>query len=229
MPNPRAEKIPAADLSARASKAKFPGFESQRWMIDYHAVLKATPGNDVTQYATFLAEELPYLWRDTYVDLSVRPTNLLRVGDEGFAYIFDWYSALVDPIAFAADKANEDRLVGACGVSRRAGTTRNVSRQRGWIGPTEKYLGTDRDKGHFVPHSLGGGLEINLFVQLRELNRGWSPGGRLYRSMERYCQQHSGTFFFNRPIYADGTAQPALLEFGLLKADGELWVERFPN
>lgn len=162
-------------------------------------------------------------------DISETSGTMVSFADEGFTYIFDWYSALIDPVAFAVDRINEDRLVGACGFSRSAGAKRNVSRQRGWLGSTEQHLGADRDKGHFVPHTTGGGLEINLFVQLCELDRGRSPAGRLYRSMERYGQQHVGTFSFNRPIYSDGSAQPAVLEFGLLKTDSGLWVERFEN
>jgi len=51
----------------------------------------------------------------------------------------------------------------------------------------------------------------------------------LQRSMERYCLEHPGIFLFNRPFYADGTARPAMLEFGVLKAEGQLWVESFEN
>ena len=94
---------------------------------------------------------------------------------------------------------------------------------------TRGSWGAHRDKGHFIPHTLGGGLEINLFVQLRDVNRGWSPPGRAYRSMERYSLNHPGTFLFNRPLYGDGAALPAMLEFGVLRTDGHLWVERFEN
>ena len=41
-------------------------------------------------------------------------------------------------------------------------------------------------------------------------------GGKVYRAMESYCQQHTATFFFNRPFYADGIAQPSILEMSLL-------------
>lgn len=205
------------------------GFDPERWRIDYDAVLNAALPANPPQLVAFLAEELLHLWQAKYIDLATRPTNLLRVGNEGFSYLFDWYSELVDPVVFAADMASEDRLVGACGLSRGSERKRDMSRQRGWIGPTESQLGPQWDKGHFVPHMLGGGLEINLFVQLRELNRGWSPAGRSYRAMERHCQRNPGTFFFNRPLYADGTAQPAFLEFGLLRPDGKLWVEWFGN
>lgn len=72
-------------------------------------------------------------------------------------------------------------------------------------------------------------LELNVFVQRRDLNRGWSTEGRRYREMEKYCVLHPGTFCFSRPLYADETAIPAFLEFGILKPDGELWVECFDN
>jgi hypothetical protein len=141
-------------------------------------------------------------------------------------YLFDYYSALGE----AGDGAAvEDRLVCAFGISRRGLGKRNVSRQRGWVGPTEERFGADRDKGHYIPNALGGGLEINLFDQSRALNRGRSVPGRTYRSMERYCLDYPGTFFFNRPIYADGTARPAMLELGVLKSDGTLWIELFEN
>lgn len=71
--------------------------------------------------------------------------------------------------------------------------------------------------------------ELNVFVQRRDLNRGWSDAGKRYRRMEDYCVRNPGTFCFSRPIYTDGSAKPAMLEFGALKTDGELWVELFDN
>jgi len=70
---------------------------------------------------------------------------------------------------------------------------------------------------------------VNVFVQLRALNRGWSEAGKRFREMEAYCEANSGTFCFNRPTYDDQTARPAFVEFGLIKLDGRLWVERFAN
>src|ERR1035441_7538606 len=80
----------------------------------------------------------------------------------------------------------------------------------------------------FIAHSIGGavdGVEMNVFVQRRDLNRGWSAEGKTYREMESYCSSRSGTFCFSRPIYLDGTARPSFVEFGLLKEDNKLWVE----
>jgi hypothetical protein len=103
---------------------------------------------------------------------------------------------------------------------------------KGWVGPTERVLGKAWDKGHYIAHSLGGaveGVEANVFVQRRDLNRGWSPDGKCFRTMEECCRMRAGTFCFARPIYLNGTARPAFLEFGLLKENDELWVERFDN
>lgn len=93
-------------------------------------------------------------------------------------------------------------------------------------------LGRVGDKGHFIGHELGGsvaGMEANVFIQRRSLNRGWSAEGKVYRAMERYCRSHPETFCFSRPFYADDTSKPSLLEFGVLRGLDDLWVQRFDN
>jgi hypothetical protein len=93
----------------------------------------------------------------------------------------------------------------------------------------EELARSPRDKGHFIAHSIGGGLDMNVFLQDRALNRGFSEAGKLYRDMESYCRLNPGTFCFSRPIYADTTSVPRWLEFGLVKEDGSIWVEVFEN
>jgi len=85
------------------------------------------------------------------------------------------------------------------------------------------------DKGHFLGHASGGILDINLFPHRRELNRGWSPEGRCFRSMERYVAEHPGTFFYHRPRYNDETWIPQYLEYGVLVENREWWVDTFQN
>jgi hypothetical protein len=85
------------------------------------------------------------------------------------------------------------------------------------------------DRGHFLGHASGGELDINLFPQRRELNRGWSAEGRLYRSMERYVAQHTGSFFYHRARYDDDTWIPQALEYGVLREDGTWWTATFRN
>jgi hypothetical protein len=115
------------------------------------------------------------------------------------------------------------------GTSARAEERRDASRSRGWVGATEEFLGTERDKGHFKAHCIGGGLDVNVFSQDRLPNRGWSSQGKRYRQMENYCYKQPRTFCFSHPIYADGSSIPRWLEFGLLMTDETLWVEVFEN
>jgi hypothetical protein len=53
--------------------------------------------------------------------------------------------------------------------------------------------------------------------------------GGLWRQMERYCQEHPGTYFFCRPIYAGLSSHPKEIEFGVLRADAALWAHTFQN
>ena len=85
------------------------------------------------------------------------------------------------------------------------------------------------DRGHFLGHASGGVLDINLFPQRRDLNRGWSEEGKLFRRMELYVANHAGLFFYHRPMYDDATWIPAKLEYGLLMEDERWWIEQFQN
>lgn len=126
----------------------------------------------------------------------------------------------------------EGRLVVAYGRSAPRPRARDDSRLRGWVGPTQRMFGDRWDKGHYIAHSLGGavhGVEANVFVQRRDLNRGWSEDGKRFRKMEKYCVEHPGTLCFARRIYIDGTSRPAWLDFGLVQHGGDLWVEGFDN
>jgi len=42
-------------------------------------------------------------------------------------------------------------------------------------------------------------------------------------------QEHPGTYFFCRPLYAGLSSHPAEIEFGVLRADGTLWLNTFKN
>jgi hypothetical protein len=67
------------------------------------------------------------------------------------------------------------------------------------------------DTGYFIAHSLGGGMDINLFPQKRIVNRGYSPEGSLFRKMENYALRHPDTLVFSRPIYFDDSWYPLFL------------------
>jgi hypothetical protein len=200
-------------------------------MVDYVAIMKGTDIGS-TDLTTFLLEELPYVWRDAYMEMTARQTNIVRWRYGAFEYLFDDHASLEATGAVHYDPNVEARLVAALGCSDPRETARDDYRLKGWVGATEKIFGKEWDKGHFIAHSIGGavdGLEANVFVQLRHLNRGWSAAGKRFREMEQHCVLNRGTFCFSRPLYVDETARPAFVEFGVLKNNRELWVECFDN
>lgn len=177
----------------------------------------------------FLQETLSSLWCDVYVNAVRHQANLVRSRVGTFEYICDVYSDLELKGEVAYDQTVQDRVVAAFGIS---GMTEPRSSRRSprWIDPTEQAAITERDHGHLIAHCIGGsGLGLNVFSQERKLNRGRSAPGKLYRQMERYCQEQPGTFCFSRPIYTDHSSVPRWLEFGVLKQDQEMWIEVFEN
>jgi hypothetical protein len=135
---------------------------------------------------------------------------------------------------FVFDKSYE-RVVLAYGLSVKPKASRDRTRMRQFpdvnIG-VRAVKGTDAlpaDRGHFLAHSAGGRLDVNLFPQSRALNRGLSPEGKLFRRMERYVVANPGVFHYHRAIYDDDTWIPSELEYGVLVDDEGWWVNRFEN
>jgi hypothetical protein len=177
-----------------------------------------------------LLDELPYTWEVHYQRMTTRPTFIVSIEYNGFAYWYDHYIHHEMHGTTALSDTIEDRVIGVIGKSvRRSRTKQTASWLRGLIGGTEKRWGPQFDKGHFIAHTLGGGTQLNIFPQRRELNRGHSAAGRTFVEMEKYCRLHAGTLCFHRPIYLDESARPAALDFGLLTEAGKLWVQRFDN
>ena len=180
-------------------------------------------GEDVSKY---LREELPYCWRDDYLLMSTRPSEIIVFTYDSFEYIFDAYQQQepYDPVT--AVLPIEARLVAAIGTSKPKRTKRDDGRLRGLTVSPMPGVTAEWDRGHFIAHSIGGtvdGNEANVFLQLRSINRGQ------YRQMENYCRNNPGVTCFSRPIYADTSAHPFAVEFGVLKTEGELWVQVMPN
>jgi hypothetical protein len=194
--------------------------------IDYEAALPAAEARDYANAAALLHDVLPPLWLNAYYQNCNHDPNVLQINVDGFEHLFDFTS---DPSRGNADSP-EDRLVAVYGLSKTPDAERDSSRIRGFLGGGLK--GADhgsRDKGHFIAHSAGGGMDINLFPQRPELNRGRSEGGRVFRKMERFAATHPGTFVFARPVYTDDSWTPSELDYGVLLPEKRLWVERFAN
>jgi hypothetical protein len=196
--------------------------------IDYDVLLQAADAGCETNLASFLQKNLPSVWSEIYLAVTARPTNLtsFRVGT--FEYICDLYRELEAFGEIAFDQTIENRVIAVFGTSAFADAQRASGRADA-NSAVASMLTTERDNGHFMAHSIGGSRDLNVFSQERRLNRGWSPEGKVFRRMERYCSALPGTFCFARPIYTDGSSVPRWLEFGLLKEDRTLWVEVFDN
>ena len=180
----------------------------ESYAMDYKALLSAARAESATNLALFLRTQLPFKWRDLYVAAVARPTNIVKFQSRSFESLLRplfRYSELEITGEVPYDQTIENRVVAVLGTSARADEPRDGRRMRDWIEATEEFMGSNRDKGHFIAHCIGGRLGVNVFWQDRDLNRGWSPEGKIYRQMETYCYEHAGTFCFSRPVYTDGS------------------------
>lgn len=171
-----------------------------------------------------LMKNLPEFWLQEYDRMTLRRTDIVQVTDHGFEYLFDIASWVQKEGSVRGGFVAEDRLVAAFGLTHANSLPRDSSRMRGWLGRTSDVFGKGYDKGHAMGHALGGGLDINLVPQRSATNR-----GGVFRQMESYGLENPGVFCFNRPLYQDNSWWPREIEYGVLKKDGTLWVERFPN
>ena len=138
------------------------------------------------------------------------------------------------PAVFVFDHTCE-RVVVSYALSVPQLMARNTGRMRGFPDvniSVRRALGEKAfaaDRGHFLGHASGGELDINLFPQRRELNRGWSAEGKQFRRMERHVADHLCSFFYHRPLYDDPTWIPSSLEYGVLLEDASWWIQTFRN
>ncbi len=174
----------------------------------------------------FLKEQLPLFWQDAYDAMPTRPSDVVVFTYGTFEY---WFDAYQQPGPYCPNSGKlpiEARLVFAIGTSKPKHSRRDDFRLRGLNLSAMPGTQGPWDRGHFIGHAIGGlvdGNEANVFLQLRNTNRG------RYRAMELYCRRHPGVLCFSRPIYVDTTAHPAQVDFGFVKPSSELWVETLPN
>lgn len=137
----------------------------RKHVVDYTALLDDARLESPNHLAAYLRNHLPDHWRKSYISTAVRPTNIVRFPSGSFEYIFDIYSDLETAGEVAFDQTVEDRVVAVFGMSVCPPEARAGSRIRGWLGETGEIVGATRDRGHFIAHCIGGGLDLNVFSQ----------------------------------------------------------------
>jgi hypothetical protein len=123
---------------------------------------------------------------------GVKP-EIVETSSSNFSYLFD---------------VSSERLVAAYGVSRGKHTgKRDSARMRGSpLGGPKGY-----HRGHAIPHTLGGPLDINLVPQKGEVNIG------KFRTLEIQAVDTAGAFYFTYWKYAPNDSQRPIGVFqGLL-------------
>ena len=195
------------------------------YCLDYHRILAESGSTDYSALVAHLTEVLPNLWLKKYQQMTPMDTYVQQM-DREFTFMFDVQSHNYE---VAYDDFIEDRVVVSWGLSNKSAVKRDGARMAGYLKGVYNWTDKNTDKGHFIGHSLGGGVDENLFPQRTDINRGQSARGKVYRAMEQYCADNAGTFCFSRPIYGDFSTRPFVLEYGVLTHDGALWVEHFDN
>jgi hypothetical protein len=105
--------------NTRSTSGNGPSDEGQQsaWSIDYASFLHDALNTQGRELHAFLAEELGYAWRDAYLEMVPRATNVVRFQFGTFEYIYDDYSTLEETGVVARNPTIEARLVAVSGRS----------------------------------------------------------------------------------------------------------------
>ncbi len=176
------------------------------------------------KYTLQVSVQLKKYWIADYKKNADSYGEIVSFNFNKYTYLFDLKKANKDQCY------TEDRVIGVFGYTSLNNGVKDTRRMRQLVGAfkkSERYK--SYDKGHFISHKMGGGLDVNLYPQLTEFNRGWSSEGKLYRAMERYCEANEGIFVFSRPIYDDASWIPKEIDYGFITKNGGLTINRFCN
>ncbi|MGA0595069.1 hypothetical protein [Enterovirga sp. CN4-39] len=167
------------------------------------------------------------VWLDDYAEMPGSTSDTLEFSDHGYRFLFD---------------VGASRTVVAFGTAGKKSGKRDSSRMAGFLGKDPSDVASESwrdrffrlyegkyDRGHFMSHGQGGGLDANLFPQRSDVNQGHSEAGKSYRSMEKFAADNAGTLCFSRPVYSEDSWVPLVLDYGLIPKHGQLRAERFQN
>ena len=206
-------------------------YESQ---LDYAPFAKELEDSGLPEARSDFFYRLTSAWIAAYQRQSDRPINPTEMWSNGFGFLIDLEGADHGDGREPRSPSIYMRTFAAYGLSKPSAVARRKEdvRLRGWMGKTEHVTGAERDKGHFVAHSIGGAVaagETNVFLQRRDLNRGWSEAGKVFRRLEFEAKRNPGALFFHRAIYTVESTTPDFLEVGLCIPGQSLKVACFDN
>ena len=195
--------------------------------VDYDALVNPQPPLLYDELANQLSRELPSLWRKAYRKMAQSPTCIHQFSQHGFELLFDRASELHARGVVPGERAVEDRIIVAYGRSRESASESGCGKHL--LGAAGEQFGEKPERSYLPGGVLGGTFDISLYPQYRNLDDERSSDSREYRAMKKYCCDHADTFCFTRLIYTSRSWRPAVIEHGLLKADGTFWVRTFRN
>jgi hypothetical protein len=210
----------------------------------------SNPAVQEAGFFAFLYQELPRLCCDAYAQMSSAGDQIVQLNDQGYEFLFDVGaervvaafgitrynpgnrdSARMADFLGQATSTDLQRIIQLAGSAQKA-RDRLEQAQLTWRDRFFQTYGHHYDRGHFISHRQGGGLDINLFPQLADINRGRTPLGAEYRSMEKACVARPGVdpvFCCSRPIYNDDSWVPTALEYAVIYSAQRIDSRTFPN
>ncbi|MCW2993637.1 MAG: hypothetical protein JWQ18_1132 [Conexibacter sp.] len=169
---------------------------------------------------SFVRDALVPLWLNAYDAATPWATQVLEIPQGSLTFLFDMAPSMGD--------VGDDRVVAVWGRSVAAAGVRDKARQAGFIPVPEKWSKAGYDRGHFVSHAAGGGMDMNFFPQAKGLNRGHGERGGPWRALERETVARPGTPLLVRPTYDGDSWVPEYIDYCIV-VDGQLRAERFHN
>jgi DNA/RNA non-specific endonuclease len=171
----------------------------------------------------YLDRELPPLWEADYRAMTRDTGELVTITFRDRHPDSEFFVNTMFDLHSTSSSGTESRVVAVWGLSRsEPASTRDKARMAGFLRGVWSDAYQGRDRGHFFAHTMGGGVDINLFPQLARVNQ----GGK-WKMMEQYAAKHPGSFCFIRPFYARENWIPTRLEYGIFQtAPGEVFKFR---
>ncbi len=240
--------IYAVIADAPTDRAATAGINYNRLAARY---LSSTGAAREAGFFIFLLQHLPGLCCDAYDVMPGAGGEIVQLADHGYEYLFDLgaervvaafgvsqynpgardSARMADFLGQVTSNAELQRIAGRAG-SVHSANDRVEKAKMTWRDRFFQTYGHKYDRGHFMSHRQGGGLDINLFPQRADINQGRTRLGAEYRAMETACVAKPGVdpvFCCSRPIYNDGSWVPLELEYAVIYNPNHIRVRTFPN